>query len=198
MKPSFASLTRHVLDDQSDFYTGLLSPELMPTSYDFEAMWRLHPEDFHIITMHGRPVPTPRWQQAYGHDYHYTGRVNRALPIPELIQPISDWADRTIFGGLNGVLINWYDGTLGHYIGRHRDSTKNMVESAPIVTISLGEQRVFRLRRWKGTDVRDFVVDAGSVVVMPYSTNRTWTHEVPKAAKNRGRRISITLRAFEE
>jgi len=126
MKPSFASLTRHVLDDQSDFYTGSLPSELIPTSDDFEAIWRLHPVDFHVITMHGRPVPTPRWQQAYGHDYHYTGRVNRALPVPDLLQPISDWADRTIFGGLNGVLINWYDGTLGHYIGRHRDSMKKI------------------------------------------------------------------------
>ncbi|MBI3838067.1 MAG: alpha-ketoglutarate-dependent dioxygenase AlkB [Planctomycetia bacterium] len=197
MKPSFASLTRHVLDDQTDFYTGSLPSELIPTSDDFEAIWRLHPVDFHVITMHGRLVPTPRWQQAYGHDYHYTGRVNRALPVPELIQPISEWTDRTIYRGLNGVLINWYDGTLDHYIGRHRDSTKNMVESAPIVTISLGEQRVFRVRRWKGTDVRDFIVDTGSVVVMPYSTNRAWTHEVPKAAKYRGRRISITFRAFE-
>jgi hypothetical protein len=32
---------------------------------------------------------------------------------------------------------------------------------------------------------------------MPYDTNLAWKHQVPKAAKRLGRRISVTLRAFE-
>ncbi len=31
----------------------------------------------------------------------------------------------------------------------------------------------------------------------PYATNKAWTHEVPHHASSRGRRISVTLRAFE-
>jgi len=73
-----------------------------------------------------------------------------------------------------------------------------MVPGAPIVTISLGDRRVFRLRPWKGRGVRDFEVANGTVIVMPYDTNLTWTHEVPGRAQDRGRRISLTLRAFHE
>ncbi|MGE0707017.1 MAG: hypothetical protein AB7N76_02500 [Planctomycetota bacterium] len=37
-----------------------------------------------------RPVGTPK--QAYGEDYRYTGRVNRALPVPDLLAPLLAWA----------------------------------------------------------------------------------------------------------
>lgn len=98
---------------------------------------------------------------------------------------------------LNGMLLNWYDGSLGHYIGKHRDSTKKLVHGVPIVTISFGEQRTFRLRPWKKKGTRDFAARCGSVFVMPFETNLAWTHEVPRSAKCQSRRISVTLRAFE-
>ena len=119
---------------------------LIPSTVEFEALWNLHPEDFHEIMMHGRLVKTPRWQQAFGKDYHYTRSTNKALPVPDMLEPYSAWAQKHIDAQLNGILLNWYDGSLGHYIGKHRDSTKNMIKGAPIVTISLGEERVFRLR----------------------------------------------------
>ena len=147
--------------------------------------------------MHGRPVKTPRWQQAYRADYHYTGRTNTALPVPAILEPLHHWARQAIDDRLNGLLLNWYDGALGHYIGPHHDSTKNMVTGAPIVTVSLGEQRIFRLTNPKLKVKRDFLADAGTVSIMPYDTNLAWKHSVPKLARNRGRRISITLRAFQ-
>lgn len=79
----------------------------------------------------------------------------------------------------------------------HRDSTAGMIEGAPIVTISLGATRTFRLRRWKGEDKFDLVASSGSVIVIPYATNLAWTHEVPHFTRDRGRRISITIRAFD-
>jgi len=167
-----------------------------PDVEGFEAIWALRPEDYHIIQIHGRPVPTPRWQQAYGADYHYTGRTNEALPVPTVLEPLHTWARRSIDDRLNGLLLNWYDGSLGHYIGPHHDSVKDMVVGAPIVTISLGEERVFRLMHPKRKVTSDFIVRDGSVFVMPYETNGAWKHAVPKFARYRGRRISITVRAF--
>jgi alkylated DNA repair dioxygenase AlkB len=68
------------------------------------------------------------------------------------------------------------------------------------VTISLGEERIFRLRRYrvKGGGSVDLRVRHGTILVMPLDANRAWTHEVPGYARQRGRRISITLRAFED
>ena len=131
-------------------------------------MWSLHPTDYHEIKIHGRLVKTPRWQQAYGNDYHYTGRVNTALPVPDILQLLHAWCRANIDERLNGLVLNWYDGSLGHYIGNHRDSTTNMCDGAPIVTVSFGESRVFRLRPWKAKTNRDFAAKDGSIFLMPY------------------------------
>jgi alkylated DNA repair dioxygenase AlkB len=195
----YQGFTEERLDEANCFFRGHL-PEEIVAGTQFDALWQLHPEEFHEIMMHGKLVKTPRWQQAYGKDYHYTSRTNVALPIDSRLQPLLDWGRGAVDARLNGVLVNWYDGRLNHYIGRHRDSTANMIVGTPIVTISLGEERIFRLRRWreqvKGEEAVDFPATNGAAFVMPYETNLHWTHEVPRRARNRGRRISVTLRGF--
>ena len=95
-------------------------------------------------------------------------------------------------------MLNWYDGALQHYIGPHRDDEKQLLKGAPIVTISFGETRKFRLRRWKTTEnFIDIIVAHGSVLVLPYITNLAFTHQVPKSTLQTGRRISVTIRAFK-
>ena len=73
---------RHALDDRHGFFSGSLPSALRPDSAGFEELWDLHPAAYHEILMHGRKVKTPRWQQAFGNDYHYTGNVNEAEPVP--------------------------------------------------------------------------------------------------------------------
>jgi len=162
----------------------------------FENLWALHPTDFHTVVMHGRKVKTPRWQQAYGHSYVYTGSKNNALPIPDALQSFLSWAKEHVDERLNGLLLNWYDGAAGHYMGKHRDARTGLVPDTPIVTISLGEDRTFRLRPWKGEGFKDTLLTDGSALVMPWATNLSWTHEVPKMKKYTGKRVSVTLRAF--
>ena len=55
---------------------------------------------------------------------------------------------------------------------------------------------MFRLRQWKGQGMQDIKVNDGSVLVLPYSTNMAFTHEVPSSKRLTGRRISVTIRAF--
>lgn len=190
------ALAEHRLDDRCSFFVGALPESLRLGPAAFAQLWSLHPEEFHEIKMHGRPVKTPRWQQAYGADYVYTRNVNRALAVPVELAALHAWAREQIDPRLNGLLLNWYDADSGHYIGKHRDSTINMVHGAPIVTVSYGGERAFRLRPWRGEGMRDIRAVDGAVFVLPYDTNKAWTHEVPHAARG-GRRISVTLRAFE-
>ncbi len=185
----------HKLEDGNTLWVGDLPGELILDEKQFEELWQLHPDNFHEIKMHGRLVKTPRWQQAYGQSYHYTGRVNHALPTPTFLSPFLKWVKENIHPELNGILVNWYDGKQKHYIGKHRDSTKNMVEGAPIVTLSFGEERIFRLRPWRGKGFIDFKAENGRVFVMPYATNQAWTHEVPTSGYEK-RRVSVTIRAF--
>lgn len=194
--PRMMDLRTVTLDETHNLLTGALPAALRPDATTFDALWALHPETFHEIVMHGRKVKTPRWQQAYGADYRYTGNVNRALPVTPLMEPWLAWARAEIEPRLNGLLFNWYDGGAGHYIGKHRDSDINRVEGTPIVTISFGEARVFRMRPWRGQGFTDVAAVDGGVIVMPWATNRAFTHEVPAPRGARGRRISLTLRAF--
>lgn len=185
----------HHLDEKHVLYSAQLPETLRFSADQYEQVWAMHPSEYHEIMIHGRLVPTPRWQQAYGRDYQYTGQVNRALPVPSLLQPLLDWS-QMLDARLNGLLLNWYDGARGHYIGKHRDSIANLRRGSPIVTISFGEERVFRLRPHKGTGMIDFRAKNGTVFVMPFATNLAWTHEVPKSSRCLGRRISVTVRAF--
>lgn len=167
-----SSLDQHVLEDGSRFYTGRLPEWLRLSDARFLELWSLHPKEYQTIAMQGHRVPTPRWQQAFGVDDRNTECTNKALPVPEMIRPHLEWAVSAIDPRLNGILVNFYDGKLGHYIGRHRDSRTNMVEGSPIVTISFGAERCLRLRPWKGHGFLDFKVTDGGVFVMPYETNR--------------------------
>ncbi len=192
----YTGFTCHWLNEVDQLWTGQLPEDLWPTSEAFTQLWDLHPEDYHTIQMLGKPVKTPRWQQAYHKTYHYSGGSNPALPVPQELLPYWDWAKSVIDQRLNALLLNWYEGQWGHYIGKHRDSTTFLIKGSPIVTLSLGDRRVFRLRPWQGKGFLDFPARQGTVFVMPYTTNLRWTHEVPATSKWQGRRISITLRAF--
>lgn len=162
----------------------------------FDELWELHPPEPRRLLIHGREVPAPRWDQAYGCDYVYSGQVNAAESVPDILCPLLNWVNAAIDSRLNGVLVNWYDGSLGHYIGPHRDSVQNLVADSPIVTVSLGEERIFRMRPVAGKGYVDIPIPHGSVVIVPYATNRTWKHEVPRSKRHRGKRISVTFRAF--
>ena len=60
--------------------------------------------------------------------------------------------------------------------------------------ISLGEERIFRLGHPKTKHRRDFSARNGTVFLTPYDTNLAWKHAVPRFARWRGQRGSITIR----
>jgi len=163
----------------------------------FDQLWNEHPEEYHEIVMHGKKVKTPRWQQAYGKNYEYTGSRNNALPLSKIDKTYLEWCKANIDDRLNGLLINWYDGKAKHYMGKHRDSPKGLIQGSPIVTISHGGERIFRMRPHQGQGFIDRKVQNGDVLIIPWTTNQKFTHEVPHFTKYNNRRISVTLRAFK-
>lgn len=173
-------------------------PQFVLDEVAFKKIWDLHPLEYHLVKIHGKEIPTPRWQQAYGKNYRYTGSKNNALPIPNILKVFLEWSQENIDKRLNGLLLNWYDGLKSHYIGAHRDSTRDLKEGSPIVTISLGEERIFRMRPYRQKGFKDIEMNNGTVIVVPWTTNQYWTHEVPHFKKYSGKRISITLRAYTE
>jgi alkylated DNA repair dioxygenase AlkB len=185
------------LPDGSMLLAGEVPEELIWDDVLFADVWSLHPADRHIVKIYGRETPVPRWQQAYGADYSYTGSRNNALPFPNLLRPLLVWVQDTVDPRLNGMLLNWYDGPTS-YIGAHNDDTRDLIASTPIVTLSFGEARTFRLQSPKDGSRENVDLEArhGTMFVMPWETNVRWKHAVPKRARYRGRRISVTLRSF--
>ncbi|MEM1008293.1 MAG: alpha-ketoglutarate-dependent dioxygenase AlkB [Myxococcota bacterium] len=184
------------LDPNASLYHTQLPAELNPTPEKFEELWNMHPADFHTVTVHGKRVILPRWQQAYEKDYTFSQNTSPALPLPPAFAPYLQWVRDHIHPPTNGLLMNWYAPEHKHYIGKHRDSTQGLVPQSPIITISLGGSRTLRMRPWRGKGFQDFPLVHGDVYTIPYDTNLTWTHEIPHRAKDQGRRISITCRTF--
>ncbi len=190
------TLTEHKFDDALSIFESRIPEHLVWDEDQFNECLALKPAERHKGTMYGKEVVFPRYQQAYEKNYQYTGSVNNALPIPGLLKPLLSFAKETIFESLNGLLLNWYFGQ--DYIGEHRDSRKGLLEHSPIVTISFGETRNFRMSRGKGKDRKTFDLPAehGSLIVIPWATNLVWKHSVPRSKKHQGHRISVTMRAF--
>jgi alkylated DNA repair dioxygenase AlkB len=187
----------HCLDDQHGLFVGSLPEKLRPDAPQFETLWTLQPNAPGHIMKFGRLVPLRRWHQAFGKDYNFAGATSRSQSVPPSLGPFLEWARVSIDERLNGLLVNWYDGSLEHSIGPHHDDTKDLVGNAPIVMISLGEERIFRLQQPIIKVTQDFPARDGTVFVLPYDTNKVWKHAVPHRARFLGRRISITIRAFQ-
>ena len=162
-------------------------------------------------------VPYPRWAAAYGVSYAFSQQVARATPIdaapaPARRRELRRWESvlRPLRGGggaepawaLNGALLNWYDGELGHYIGRHADDERQLAAHAPIVSLSFGAPRRFRFTRagadWAKHEKVVVELGDGDALVMGGQTQRTHKHEIMKLRQRdpRGRRVNLTLRAF--
>lgn len=179
----------------ADLFVGKI-PANLSTKEAFEAIWNMHPDTFNIIQMYTKQVPIPRWQQAFGKNYLFSKQISKAAPINDILEPYLKWA-QSFNIKYNGLLLNWYDPDLHHYIGKHRDSEIGLVKNSAIITISLGATRKFRLRELGQKGFEDIEVANGDVVVIPWKINKKFTHEVPYLEAYPGRRISITIRAFE-
>ncbi|WP_367392957.1 alpha-ketoglutarate-dependent dioxygenase AlkB [Lewinella sp. LCG006] len=186
-----------LLDKKAKVYVSNTVPQFNLSYEAFLQLWERHPPSYHRLMMHGKEVLTPRWQQAYGKNYRYTGSQNNALAIDQDLKKYLEWACEHIDSRLNGLLLNWYDGQQNHYIGAHRDDTRDLMTGSPIVTISFGQERIFRMRPHGMKGFKDFTVRNGEAIIIPWETNLSWTHEVPAFKKYNGKRISITMRAFK-
>jgi hypothetical protein len=106
--PSAIELRQHLLFEKQVLLASRLPDALAEDALEhFQELWGLRPATFHEITQPftGKRIPLPRWQQAYGHDYRYTGAVNRALLMSELLKPYLEWTQQ-IDHQLNDLLLN--------------------------------------------------------------------------------------------
>ena len=190
----------------------IIPSELCMNEDTFKRIWSLHPEQYETVHVWGKDRLTPRWQQNFGKEYYYSGRLHSALPITDpFLQDLFNSVKMHFetyrasigFPSNTGktyqqMLINWYqDGQ--HNIGWHSDDESQLLQNSPIYSFSYGQERDFDVRSKDNTYNRRFRVYNNSVIIMGGEMQKYYKHSVPKRAKSTcpGPRINITLRIFK-
>ena len=179
---------------------------LLKTEYDmpelFDRLLEFKPKEKRKIKIWGKLIDMPRFQKTFGMPYAFSGVMHKADPIPDCLLPLFDFANNQFCQGFSGkfnsCLVNYYEKG-DHYISAHSDDESSLVPLSPIFSLSLGQERIFRMRDKKTRAiVADVPTKNNTVLVMCGHTQSRFTHEVPKTAKKVGERISITLRMMKE
>jgi alkylated DNA repair dioxygenase AlkB len=176
------------VSEASGFFEALLS----------KCSWRRHKTSF------GSAVPR---DEAYygdpGSHYTYSRREYNPLAwIPELltlrerVQAVTPVYEnlRLPMHGYNAVLCNLYRNG-NDSVGLHADSEPEM--GPVIASLSLGSERLFRLRGKGGTVVYSQPLPHGSLLIMAGSTQKHFKHEVPKEPGVTHPRINLTFRHIQ-
>lgn len=165
-----------------------------------KCAWKRHRASFaHTV---------PRDEAYYsdpGTHYTYSRREYRPLPwILELLSlkirveeatPVAAYVNLSLpQTGYNAVLCNLYrDGK--DSVGLHADAEPEM--RPVIASVSLGAERLFRLKRKNGSVAFSERLPHGSLLIMAGNTQEHFKHEVPKEPGVIQPRINLTFRYIE-
>jgi alkylated DNA repair dioxygenase AlkB len=182
---------------------NFLSPEEATTLFDLlrtKCAWERRKSSFKYAV--------PRDEAYYGHpgtNYTYSRREYKPLPwIPELLSlrtlveeasPTAAYANLGLTKlGYNAVLCNLYRNGIDS-VGLHADAEPEM--GPVIASISLGAERLFRLKGQNGTVAFRERLSHGSLLIMAGKTQKNFKHEVPKEPDVDQPRINPTFRRIE-
>jgi len=131
--------------------------DLFTMEYEMEEnyLWSICPtvpSKFHFM---GKEIDNPRYDIVYGRNYTFSNVDHIAEPIPISLFPLLEYVNGLGYGVFNQMLINYYMNG-HHYIGSHADNEKQLVIGSPIVSISFGGTRTFRIRDKNKKIVKDY------------------------------------------
>jgi alkylated DNA repair dioxygenase AlkB len=150
----------------------------------------------------------PRDEAYYGDpgsDYTYSRREYKPLAwIPELLSlkaRVEDATPRAAYAnlgllrlGYNAVLCNLYRNG-NDSVGLHADAEPEM--GPVIASVTLGTERLFRLKSLNGSVVFAERLPPGSLLIMAGHTQKNFKHEVPKEPGVEQPRINLTFRRIQ-
>ena len=120
------------------------------------------------IFIYGRWVKVPRLMCWYGDPgawYRYSGVDHQPKPWTPVLQTIREKVERQSQCTFNSVLANLYrDGN--DSMGCHADDEKELGPNPVIASLSLGDERLFKLHHKITKDKLDIVLGHGDLLVM--------------------------------
>ena len=148
------------------------------------------------FTLFGRRVTAPRltaWFGEAGAEYRYSGVARRAAPWPAIVQALATQVSEAVASPFNFVLVNRFRSG-ADMLGWHADDEADLGAAPVIASLSVGAERMFRMRpRHGGTSVGRSLAH-GSLVLMWGRSQRDFKHCVPRTAKAVGERLNFTFR----
>ena len=148
------------------------------------------------IKMYGKPAKVPRLVCWYGDDrveYRYSGINHVALPWTAELLLLKTRIEQHTGKPFNSVLGNLYRSGQDS-MGWHSDNEKELGNTPCIASISLGEQRLFKIRHRQTGETFGETLASGSLLVMSGNFQNQWQHCIPKTKTVKGARINLTFR----
>ena len=148
------------------------------------------------LSLFGRAVAAPRltaWYGDAGTAYRYSGTTRRAEPWTAVIGGLAAKVATALDQPFNYVLVNRYrDGN--DMLGWHADAERDLGPSPVIAAVSIGAERMFRIRPRQGGASVGQVLEHGSLLVMWGASQRHYKHCLPRTRRLVGERLSFTFR----
>ncbi len=120
------------------------------------------------IFIYGRWVKVPRLMCWYGDSdawYRYSGVDHQPMPWTPALRAIREKVEQQCQCAFNSVLANLYrDGN--DSMGCHADDEKELGPNPMIASLSLGDERLFKLHHKKTKDKLDIILGHGDLLVM--------------------------------
>lgn len=152
------------------------------------------------IFIFGKWVKVPRLMCWYGDPdayYQYSGVNHQPRPWTPELQSVRAKVEQQCHCTFNSVLANLYrDGR--DSMGCHADDEKELGLNPVIASLSLGDERLFKLHHKKRKETLDINLGHGDLLVMAGSLQHHWVHSVPKTKIIKTPRINLTFRKILE
>jgi alkylated DNA repair dioxygenase AlkB len=147
------------------------------------------------ITLFGKKVMQPRLVAWFGpQPYRYSGLTLVPQPMPESVLELLNKLNYQLGIEFNCLLANYYRNGQDS-MGWHADNDKELGADPQIASLSLGAQRVFKLRHKKDKNLKAQIqLESGSLLLMGKGSQVHYLHSLPKTAKPIGERINLTFR----
>jgi alkylated DNA repair dioxygenase AlkB len=148
------------------------------------------------IFIYGKRCKVPRlmcWYGDPGACYRYSGVDHQPLPWTDELLIINEKVQSFTQSSFNSVLANLYRNGRDS-MGCHADDEKELGQNPVIASLSLGDERLFKLHHKKRKETLDITLCHGDLLVMAGTLQHYWVHSLPKTPKLKGPRINLTFR----
>ena len=148
------------------------------------------------INMFGKTILVPRLVCWYGDKtavYRYSGITHAPLPWTNSLRKIKSKIEDITQQTFNSVLGNLYRNE-NDSMGWHSDNEKELGDEPFIASLSLGEERIFKIKHKITKEPLKIVPPSGSLVTMSGLFQHNWQHCIPKSSIPKKPRINLTFR----